>query len=198
MFLLGSYGHEEEYFAEALKSVTEHPYKIFFYFITLYAASAGFGYLGHYIVRKFKWDRKTKVLRFNNEWYYLLSGEITEFYDYPERLPPVDGVYLTAVVHHSDTDYLYRGIVSDFFFDKTGNLDRVLLTLAHRRTLSADREEEQEFSEEEISNRYYNIEGDFFLLKYSEMSTVNIDFFFVEDEVEGEAEPAPKPAPAAT
>lgn len=187
MFLLGSYGHDEEYFAEALTSVTEHPYKIFFYFITLYAVAAGLGYLCHHIVREQKWDRSTRLLRFNNEWFYLLSGEITEFYEFPEVLPKVDGVYLTAVVHHSDSDYLYRGIVADFFFDKTGNLDRVLLRLAHRRALSADREEDQDFSEEQIDKRYYHIEGDFFLLKYSEMSTINIDYFFVEDEDEAAA-----------
>jgi hypothetical protein len=197
MFLLGSYGHEEEYFAEALKSVTDHPYKIFFYFITLYAGAVGFGYLGHYLVREFKLDRRTRFLRFNNEWFYLLSGEMTEFYEYRTRLPRPDLVYLTVVVHHSDSDYLYRGIVDDFFFDKTGSLDRVVLRLAHRRALSDDRKAEQEFSEEEINKRYYNIEGDFFLLKYSEMSTLSVDFVFIEDEDEdeGEAEVAVPPAP---
>ncbi len=123
-------------------------------------------------------------MRFNNEWFYLLSGEISEFKEFTENLGKVDGVYLTTIVHHSDKDYLYRGIVADFFFDKSGNLDRVLLKLAHRRALTDDRESHQEYDQEEIDDRYYSIEGDYFILRYSEMSTINLDYFFVVEEEE--------------
>ncbi len=182
MFLLGAYGHDEEFFRTTLNSLTDHPYKVFIYFISLYMGSAFLGYLSHFLVRKWKLDRRTRILRFNNEWFYLLSGEITQFKEFPEDLGKVDGVYLTTIVHHSGKDYLYRGIVADFFFDKSGNLDRVLLTLAHRRDLSADRELDQEFGQDEVDNRYYNVEGDYFILRYSEMSTINLAYFFVEKE----------------
>lgn len=182
MFLLSSYGHDDEFFKTTLASITHHPYKVFIYFISLYLGSALLGYLSHYLVRRYKLDRRTRILRFNNEWFYLLSGEITEFVEYPEDLGKVDGVYLTTIVHHSGKDYLYRGIVADFFFDKSGNLDRVLLTLAHRRPLLADREAGREFDHDEIDDRYYSIEGDYFILRYSEMSTINLDYFFIEEE----------------
>lgn len=208
MLLLGSYGHDEKYFETALNSLTDNSHKVFGYFISLYIGSALFGYASHYLVRKFKLDRKTRILRFNNEWFYLLSGEITEFKEstespsnvegnlfrricrrikaavisFTENPASVDGVYLTSIVHHNDKDYLYRGIVADFFFDKLGNLDRVLLKLAHRRELSDDRKSDQEYNREEIDGRYYNIEGDYFILRYSEMSTINLDYFFVMEE----------------
>jgi hypothetical protein len=79
MLLLGSYGHEETHFDVTVKAVTNNPYKVFFYFISLYAVSALLGYLCHWIVRNGGWDRSTRILRFNNQWFYLLSGEITEF-----------------------------------------------------------------------------------------------------------------------
>ena len=180
--LLGSYGHDDVYFPDTLESLVNNPHKIFFYFATLYSFSALLGYFGHWLVRKCEWDRKFKFLRFNNEWYYLLSGEITQFKEFPENLGVVAGVYLTTIVHHSDNDYLYRGIVADFFFDKSGNLDKVLLRLAHRRALSKDRENNQEYNQDQIDERYYNIEGDYFILQYSEMSTINLDYFFVAEE----------------
>lgn len=182
MLLLGTYGHDDEFFTITLNSLTNNPYKVFIYFTSLYLASASLGYLSHYLVRRFKLDRRTRILRFDNEWFYLLSGEITEYKEFTEDFGKVAGVYLTTIIHHSDEDYLYRGIVADFFFDKSGSLDRVLLTLAHRRPLPKDRKPDQEFDPEEIDDRYYSIEGDYFILRYSEMSTINLDYFFVEEE----------------
>ena len=79
MLLLGSYGHEESRFAFTVSAFTNNPYKVFFYFNSLYAISALLGYVSHWFVRRQAWDRSTRILRFNNQWYYLLTGEVTEF-----------------------------------------------------------------------------------------------------------------------
>ena len=182
MLLTGSYGRDDAYFGTTFAALTGNPFKIFIYFSSLYAVSALLGYIAHSIVREQKLDRKTRILRFNNQWFYLLTGEITEFKESAEVYPQVDGVFLNTVVHHGDGDYLYRGLVADFFFDKSGNLDRVLLRLVARRKLSNDRKPGEEFSPYEPDDRYYEIEGDFFVLRYSEMSTINIDYNFVTPE----------------
>ena len=186
MLLLGSYGHDDVHFDTTIAAFSKHSYQIFWYFLTLYIASALSGYFGHSFVRKRKLDLKSKFFRFNNEWYYLLSGEILEFSEVNNSEGEIDGVYLTTVVHHNDKDYLYRGIVADFYFDKSGSLDRILMRLAHRRCLSNDRELGQPFNNDDPAftsdDRYYDIEGDYFLLRYSEMSTINVDYIFVTKE----------------
>ena len=183
MLLTGAYGHEQIYFESALTALTNNPYKIFFYFATLCSFAAIIGYVSHFAVRQLGLDRSTRILRFNNQWFYLLSGEITQFKGSPHIDQEVDGVLLTTIVHHAEADYLYRGLVADFFFDKEGYLDRVLLTLTARRKLSDDRKTEEAGSPESEA-RYYDIEGDYFVLKYSEMSTVNVDYIFVIREAE--------------
>jgi len=195
MLLIGSFGRDSAYFDTALNALTDNPYKIFFYFISLYSVAAAIGYVAHAFVRSQRLDRRTRVLRFNNQWFYLLTGEITQFKENAEIYPEVDGVFLNTIVHHDDGDYLYRGVVADFFFDKEGNLDRVLLRLVARRKLSDDRKPEQDFSPYEPDERYYEIEGDFFVLRYSEMSTINIDYIFVTPE---ETAPTSKEEPPKT
>jgi hypothetical protein len=85
------------------------------------------------------------------------------------------------VVHHSDADYVYKGVVTDFFYDREGHLDRVYLIVAARRKLADDRKGEA-IGSAESEARYYPIEGDYLVLRYSEMSTINIDYFFVVPE----------------
>ena len=181
MLLLGSYGYDETHFESSLNALTNNPFKVFFYFISLYAVSALLGYLCHWIVRKQGWDRSTRILRFNNQWFYLLSGEITEFKESPEGFAEISGVVLNTVVHHQEADWLYVGVIADFFFDKAGSLDRVLLTSVERRKLSDDINADADDPDE----KYYDIEGDYFVLRYSEMSTINIDYIFVTPESNG-------------
>jgi hypothetical protein len=133
------------------------------------------------VLRKQGWDRSTRILRFNNQWFYLLSGEITEFKEAPEDFSEIDGVLLTTVVHHNSADWLYIGVIADFFFDKSGDLDRVLLRLVDRRQLADD---QKPVSETDADDRYYHIEGDYFVLRYSEMTTINIDYIFVTPETD--------------
>lgn len=187
MLLIGAYGHEDAHFESALVALTDNPYKIFFYFSSLCSLAAIIGYVSHFLVRQLGLDRSTRIMRFNNQWFYLLSGEITQFKGSPDIDQEVAGVLLTTIVHHTDADYLYRGVVADFFFDKEGSLDRVLLTLAARRKLVDDRKTEEAGSLESEA-RYYDIDGDYFVLKYAEMSTINVDYFFVDLETEEEVE----------
>lgn len=184
MLLTGAYGHEDAHFESALSAFTDNPYQVFFYFTSLYLVAALLGYISHFVVRKLALDRKTRILRFNNQWFYLLSGEITEFKGSSYEDEEVDGVFLTTVVHHADCDYLYRGLVVDFFFDKEGLLDRVLLTLAARRKLADDRKPGEEAGSPESEARYYYVEGDYLVLKYSEMATINVDYLFVVPETD--------------
>jgi len=176
MFLIGSFGKDNAHLVSAIRSVTNHPFKVTLYFFCLYLISALIGFAAHKLVRKRGWDRRFEFLRFNNFWFYLFEGEILEFPEISSEPQQIDGVYLSAVVQHDARSYLYRGLMEHYYFDQNGNLDRVLLTLASRRDLANDREPEQEH--QVVGDpRYYSIEGDFFVLRYAEMKTICIEYF---------------------
>lgn len=184
--LIGSYGHDDVYFPLVLDWLTRHPERIIGYFLSLYVLAALLGYGAHQLVRGRRWDRTFPWLRFRNDWHYLISGEILQFPEVGREPREVDGVYLSAVVHHGGDSYLYRGIVADYFFDKSGSLDRVLLRLAHRRLLARDREPGEPRSPSTMASanqRYYDIAGDFFVLRYSEVQTINIEYFALTESV---------------
>jgi hypothetical protein len=112
----------------------------------------------------------------------MLTGEVLDFRENAAEGRRVDGVYLSAVVDHASGSYLYRGIVSDFTFDREGALDTIVLMDAHRRRLTDDRAEEDhrpQVGPSEPDERYYEIRGDFLILRSTEIRTLNLDYFAV-------------------
>ena len=118
------------------------------YNVSLVLLGAFSGFLFKVFVRNFKLDRRIKILRFQNEWHYILTGEILDF-PRVKRLSPhkkegkLSAVYIDALVEASEKDgaILYSGILEDYKLSKTGGLDLIYLTNAFRRPLESDPEE---------------------------------------------------------
>jgi hypothetical protein len=194
LLLAGNFGQGDRYLDRVLASVSDHYPWVAGYLVSLYGASAIAGNLGHRAVRQLKLDHRTKTFRFDNYWYYMLTGEVLDFRENVGEWRRVDGVYFSAVVDHASDSYLYRGIVSDFIFDRDGALDTIVLADAHRRRLADDREEgaaRTAVGPSVPDDRYYEIRGDFLVLRYSEIRTLNLDYFAVTLE-EGGAGAAPE------
>jgi hypothetical protein len=182
LLLVGNFGERSEHLERVRSSVAGHYPGVAAYLVSLYAAAGVAGNLGHRAVRRLKLDHLTKTFRFDNYWYYMLTGEVLDFRENAGEGRSVDGVYFSAVVDHASGSYLYRGIVSDFTFDRDGALDTVVLTDAHRRKLVDDREEREpppHIGPSEPDERYYEIRGDFLVLRSAEIRTVNLDYFAV-------------------
>ncbi len=182
LLLVGNFGDGSEQLDRVVTAVAGHYTGIAAYLVSLYAASAVVGNLGHRVVRRLRLDHRTKTFRFDNYWYYMLTGEVLDFRENAGEGRAVDGVYVSAVVDHSSGSYLYRGIVTDFTFDRDGALDTIVLTDAHRRRLVDDREEGEPralVGPSEPDERYYEIRGDFLVLRSAEVRTLNLDYFAV-------------------
>ena len=184
----GSYGAKGERYEAAIAAIADHPKAIAAYFLSLFAVVSIGGRLAHVLVRRTRLDLKTQVFRFKNEWHYLLTGEILSFKEVSIDPREIDGVFLSAVIDHGKESYLYRGIVEDWSFDKDGELDTVRLRFAHRRFLSADRENDLAGASGDYippDDRYYEIHGDLFLLRYAQTKTLNLDYFSLSEEPTG-------------
>lgn len=186
ILLTGGGAGRSEGLQSAIAATVESPYRVVGYFLSLLIFSGLLGLLAHIAVRSLRLDRTKKALRFKNEWHYLLSGEVLEFSEFQpfENQGRIDGVYLSAIVKQGKDDILYRGIVADWLLDSKGDLDRILLRSTHRRKLENDREPGQTRNKEDLGYkddpRYYDIEGHFFVIRYQELTTVNIEYVFVE------------------
>lgn len=136
---------------------------IIIYFLCLSIFSIFLGYLSSFFVRKLKWDVKTRIFRFNNQWYYLFKGEILEFPDVRRRLNSKDFnnidvdenenenenetkdtkravninlAYIDAIVETGDRVTLYKGILLDYYLNHNGDsLEYIYLTAAKRKLL---------------------------------------------------------------
>ncbi|RQW83309.1 MAG: hypothetical protein EHM79_16470 [Geobacter sp.] len=157
-----------------INAVAYHFNIIIFYFVSLYLASALLGVLLRYLVVQFKLDKRSYIgplVKFDTPWYYLFNG-------YQENFD-IDGVVVSAIVEIDKNPYLYTGLLKEYFFAPDGTLDRLVLEMAMRRPISKDRNSDEETGENP-DERFYEITGDYFVLRYSEIKTLNIEFVRVE------------------
>ena len=101
LLLVGNFGEESRRLDRVVASVAGHYTGIAGYLVSLYAGAAVLGNLGHRAVRRLRLDHLTKTFRFDNYWFYMLTGEVLDFRENAEEGRTVDGVYCSAVVDHA-------------------------------------------------------------------------------------------------
>jgi hypothetical protein len=123
-------------------------------------------------------SRWSRWLRFDEApWYYLLSGA-----DFPASNRP-DFIAVSAIVNVADRPMLYTGILDDYFVDRDGQLDRLILQDVMRRPLDADKPIGPAATGGE--QRFYRVDGDYFVLRYAEAITLNIEYIQLRPAAEG-------------
>jgi len=152
-----------------------------------FASMLAFVYLAPAMARAaishWRLDRSSSPLAFifrftKAPWYYLLTGADFDAADEP------DLVYVAAIVDAAGTATLYTGIVEDFFFDESGGLDRLVLSNVSRRALATDKPRQGAATAEvpdDSADRFYPVDGDYFVLRYSEIITLNVRYLKLED-----------------
>lgn len=187
-WVTNNFGEGDGRYGRLVRAPTDHPIHVFLYFLGLYAFSSCIGSAFRTTVRGLKLDLKWKSFRFDNDWHYLFKGEVLSFADPDynlgtrERLDPDGrrGTIITAVVDFKDRSSLFMGILVDFFFDSSGNLERLLLEGVKRRDLLKDGDLD-ETDERARDGRWYEVRGHYFVLRMSELKTINIDYIINDD-----------------
>lgn len=160
--------------ATAIDALASRAGDIAWYFGSLFAASYFVPAGLRAVITWRRFDRAghwlAPVVRFHDApWYYLLTGA-----DFAEGELP-DLIKVTAIVDVASQPYLYVGFLEDFFFSPDGQLDRLVLQGVARRPMQDD----MPVVEDE---RFYPIEGDYFVLRYAEAITLNIQYLVLQDE----------------
>lgn len=194
--LFGLFSAEPIAQAESLKTLASQAGEISCYFSTLIVFSILAPWAARYGITKLRLDRDganfSFLFRFHRApWYYLFSRSDLEAEE------GRDLIAISAIVNVAGTAYLYSGLLEEYFCDQSGNLDRMVLRWVMRRTLDKDKkiaiplgsdtgESSPQLAGQEVANlgedsRFYPIDGDYFVLRYSETLTLNFEYLNLDD-----------------
>ena len=151
-------------------NITANIFKIFTYFITLAIVATLSGYIIRNIVRVYKLDRKSTLLRYDNTWYYIFSGEVLDIEKYNKnKLVTSDniGQRIVDVLTKSDEKYvLYRGSLIDYQLNDSNSVDFIVLASPRKQIIG-------ESETKDISSNY-------FIIPYSEVLNINIKYLEID------------------
>jgi hypothetical protein len=163
------------------------------YFLSLLGFSLVAPRAVRWVVKALRWDRLhhplSGVFRLRDApWYYVLTGA-----DFAKEDKP-DLIAISAVVDVAGEPTLYYGLLDEFFVDQDGVLDRLVMQQVMRRPLTSDKPGSTPLADDaSVSpptngssslDRFYPIDGDCFVLRYSEAITLNIEYIKLKREGE--------------
>lgn len=153
-------------------NITTNIYKIFLYFTSLAIVSTIFGYGIRNIVRVYKLDRKSTLLRYDNTWYYIFSGEVLDIEKYNKNKSVTSdniGQRVVDVLTKSDEKYvLYRGSLIDYQLNDNNSVDFIVLAAPRKQVIGED-------VTKDITSNY-------FIIPYSEILNINIKYLEIDVE----------------
>lgn len=185
--------------ADDFAAVHQNLLPIALYVLVTTAAAAGVGLLLHGAVRRLQLDLRYRMFRFDNDWYYLLSGEARVFRA-GEEAPSRDEIrqemerkfgfaMVSALVEHGGSLVLYWGVLVDYHF-ADGDLDRLVIANAQRRSLDVAAARVYGTPPPPQDERFYPIDGDYLVLPYAAVKNLNVTYSIQEDEPPTPAEEA--------
>jgi ABC-type multidrug transport system fused ATPase/permease subunit len=145
-------------------------FNIFGYFILLFIISFLFFFIIRNIIRYFKIDRKIDYFRYDNFWYYLLTGEVLHIEEYSKENNNVD---LNNVVRYIDVltktdngDTLYSGSLVEYQLADNDSLEFIVLTNPTKQNTN--------------STNKISIPSKYFIIPYKEILNFNIVYKQIE------------------
>ena len=160
----------------AIGEVVQNFREIIEYFLSIFAGAYLLPTLIRWFITQFRLDRNEALLgrwlRFHQApWYYLLSGS-----DFSKDDEP-DFIAISAIVNVAGKAVLFTGILDEYFVDSEGVLDRLILQDVMRRPIDDDKPDVPTGID---PLRFYSVDGDYFVLRYSEAITLNVEYIKLE------------------
>lgn len=189
LLLLGA--KEDKSTRDVFNSISSHLGLILLYYISTVILGVLSGWGLRRFIRWQKLDRRFLWLRYDNRWYYLLSGELVETPEAPEELKlkdakHIDFVFVDILVKLEKSNVLYSGILGGYDLGQDGGLDNVHLIGCQRKNLTQHNLEDEEV--QLTTNEYYPVAGDLLIIPYVQMLNINITYWIDEEDarVEGD------------
>ncbi len=177
-------------------SLTECTNEIFKYFWTLCVAAALGGYSLKILVRTSYLDRFTKFLRYDNKWFYLISGEALDIkelnFHRQGRIFSKDIASIEANVYiNLDDNTFFSGTIVDYQLAENNSVDYVVLTNATKNTLYALADNDGKIVYEagdptkKVMTKAISVDvlnSEYFVIPYSEIKSISFKYLMKSDK----------------
>ncbi|OCB77337.1 hypothetical protein [Flavobacterium crassostreae] len=185
----------------------------FWYSIGVFVFASFSGWFCSRLIRTLKWDKKYKLFRYNNQWYYIFSGEVLNMKKFEDahhvsfksnKGQEQDTLMtyadiLVSVSEQNDRKELYTGYVVDYDLksDDITQLDKIYLIDTHRykkkeKNIYKKGVESKEVEPKQSRNRL-KVPGDIFVLNAKNIVNLNLTYIpSVKKKIEKEKKEAKK------
>ncbi|MGF1483119.1 MAG: hypothetical protein ACFBZ8_02015 [Opitutales bacterium] len=231
LLLVGWADADADQIGTVASQIERHGTSVVAYLLFQVIVGAIAGSLAFRLIRVLRLDLCFDTFRLLGPWDYLFRGEYYSLVDntftFREKLQiwfqlarnrfkiqRPEFVWIAAVVPQGQRDYLYFGLLQNFYFTGQGQIDKLILAMAFRRPLSEDASDDlpaqaladistvpqealeapQAFFPDE---RFYPITGDFFILRGTELRTLNVRYEALELAEDAAETVAAEPTPPA-
>lgn len=177
----------DEELSKESKSFIDKRLWVYILFLCCTFLSAGvFGVFAHYLIRKFNLDKKYKILRFKNYWYYIFSGEITNFSKFSKAITSIKVenienysdvliTYADILVDECGKSKLYTGYILDYELDQKNinALDKIYLLDTHKYNYVKQDILKSKFQPTFIKK---SVPGHIFVIDYKKVLNLNLTY----------------------
>lgn len=151
-----------------MNNIHKNIFEIIEYNIILLTVAAIIGFLFKFVVRGFRLDIRFNFFRFNNKWFYILSGEILDIERGGITSREITVIGIDILCRVGNENILYIGELANYYLNSTGDLDALLIRYPMRRKFLDDKQE---------PDTYYNIPSDYLYIPYRDIVNLNINYF---------------------
>ncbi len=141
--------------------------EIMLYFTILFILSFIFFFVFRNLIRYSKIDRKLDYFRYDNFWYYLLTGEVLHIKQYNKdtniNLAAVTR-YVDVLTKSEDGNVIYSGALVEFQLAENDSLEIIVLTTPRRQVIKENKSKE----------KARIIPSKYFIIPYKEILNINI------------------------
>lgn len=185
----------------------------FLYSLGVFSFASICGWLCSRLIRVLNWDKKYKLFRYNNQWYYIFSGEVLNMKKFEEahkfsfknnKGQEQDTLMtyadiLVSVSEQNDRKELYTGYVVDYDLksDDISQLDKIYLIDTHRykkkeKVIDENGVEIKDENPTQSRNRL-KVPGDIFVLNAKNIVNLNLTYIpSIKKKIEKEKKEAKK------
>ncbi|MFW6275478.1 MAG: hypothetical protein ACOC2M_02475 [bacterium] len=197
--VVGQLMTSRDYPTTAFENLQNNLMPIIFYHISILIFAAFSGSASKFIIRKGGFDRKKKILRFQNFWHYIFKGE---FFDFPkaafdlvdDKVDEIELLFVDALVELKEGTIIYDGVLVDYELSKEGGLQNISLKGVRRRFLKDDPQKKKKADTQiqdvlagdlsdftETANRYYEVPGHILIIPYEKIVNLNFSYYKIQE-----------------
>lgn len=175
------------------QSLVENPVHFGYYLLIVYGLSFICGILLSRLIRASNLDKRIKMLRFKNQWYYIFSGEIFDFKKFKSaantlgkesekgKKKIVELSKVDVLISNGGDNEFYSGYVVDYDLlpSDPSKLDNLYLMDASRYTLKEVKNHNSPFTHPKVSEKKA-IPGEIFVLNMCNLVNINVSYLLSE------------------